>query len=241
MKSDRDNFGHASGSLFLHLLVIAISSLIVSCGTVHRTQSIAPGTPRYSIVHLEGRITSIPADSRWPSWVKVGVPYEYWAIIDNHAPDTWPLSSTRGHFEQKSEPTRYWLSLGSLRFNSESFGKDGQFLAAIVNDLNESNPDGYQIFSEGSHTWVRIPELPGLLLNGVEVSIKNKGSDRITSDQFPIRAFPLSERADWVHSPVIIGATRDRIRNQSLYGNLERFEVFQVSSEEGLARFGPFE
>ncbi len=217
------------------VVAIGIATLGGSCQSISDRHGADGVVPRYSIIHLEGRITKVPANSKWPHWVKVGLEYDYWAIIDNLVPDRH-LGPRNGSFRQREAPSRYWMMLGGTRFDSQRFSNKGVFSVEITDEVSGNNPDGYHIGSS-AQKWIAMPELPGLLISGVNVQIKNFRSDRITSDQLPIREFPLSERDEWILPPVIISATLDRIRSQAVYCDVETFEVFQVRSESELARF----
>lgn len=212
--------------IFARFAVFALSLMALSCASSAPTgiARVADREAKYSILHVSGKITRIPKDSKWPASVKIGAPFEYWAVIDNQAKDVKP-SPQHGVYLQTGAPARYELSIGSgFHFSSERISP--RRFTVSINDGLPANPDGYFI-SPNYHT--RIPEAPELHAVSFSISLATDYLNLIRTDKLPLR--PLETRhlnGGLGHQFYGRALLKETSQNHGIAGRAEKMEVFQA-------------
>lgn len=211
------------------ILLLAVLALI-SCATPSRRTSgvlvSSKEKPDFSILHVSGKLVRIPANSKWPSSIKVGTPFEYWFVIDNAVKDQMNTTSV-GNYPQSGWPARYDLKVGSLRFSSDR-AKTNVFVARI-RDGASPLADGYIFRSDLQNPLQEAPGLDAIVLN---LALRTSRSDIITSDRLPFRPIEPTQLLRDTTPQFRVTALLDTDRSdQSLIGAVNKFEVFQATAD----------
>ena len=213
-------------TLMKPLLLSLFSLLLVSCASPNREMRTAT-TPDLSVIHLQGKLTHVPAKSKWPASIKVGAAFDYWAVIDNRIADATP-SPNVGSYPQKTWPSRYDLKVGDVQFSSDRLPATSRTFGVSIQDEMPGNADGYIIHPLYHAT---LPEAPDLKSVSFKVSVHPKRNDVITSDKLPFHAIATN---------LLTGGSTAHFRgiayladnsDQMINGKVDTFEVFQASAE----------
>ena len=198
-------------------------SLLAACHGVPCSPPEDWARPDLSVVHLSGALTQVPNPSQWPESIKVGTPFEYWAVVDNRLLDSNPNPSV-GLYRSTEWPARYDLVVGGVSFSSDVFSPPSMQVG--IHDNYGPNDDGYVIVS-GYHTV--LPDAPGLKTVSFNIGLRTRDRDVITNDRLPLRAIDPA-RLDGGAVPHFRGAATGVSdgSDQTIGGRVTTFEVFQA-------------
>ncbi len=212
-------------------IVLSVVSLaLISCASPSKVGRSGSATPELSLVHLQGKITQMPAKSKWPASIKVGTAFDYWAVIDNRVSDG-SSSSNQGSYQQNAWPSRYDLKVGDLRFSSD--GLNPPTFGVTIYDELPGNSDGY-VIAQMYHT--NYPELSDLKTVHFIVSLRPQRSDLITSDKLPLHSISpslLTGNSGLPHFRGLANAKADG-SDQTFGAQADKFEVFQATADSPL-------
>ena len=210
-------------------LVLPFACLLLASCTYPPSSGPPPAAPALSILHLRGKITHIPANSKWPASIKVGATFDYWAVIDNRVSDS-NSSPRQGSYAQKAWPSRYDLKIGDFKFSSDRL--TAPTFSVTVYDGMPNSSDGYAINANFHDTF---PELPGLEAVQFGASLRTEKQDQITTDQLPIHPIPIADLVGG-YAPTFRGYAVDQTDHSGhpFHGDVEKLEVFQASADSPL-------
>ena len=202
-------------------------SLLAACHGVPCSPPEDSARPDLSVVHLSGALTQVPNNSQWPESIKVGTPFEYWAVVDNRIVDGEPNPNV-GLYRSTEWPARYDLVVGGVRFSSDMISPSGMQVG--IHDNHGPNNDGYVIVS-GYHTV--LPDAPGLKVVSFHIGLRTRDRDVINHDRLPLR--PMDpDQLDGGAVPHFRGVATSVSdgSDQTIGGSVTTFEVFQAYEDE---------
>jgi hypothetical protein len=211
------------------LIALLIACLaFVSCASRTIPSRTTRGAPELSVVHLSGKITQIPKNSKWPASIKVGATIDYWAVIDNRVPDT-ASSPHQGSYLQKTWPSRYDLRVGDFRFSSDRLPLTSNTFVATLYDEMPGNDDGYTISSMYHTTLTEAPELESIHFT---VNLRPQSHDIITSKKLPLHpiAVNLLTGGGVPHFRGVASLKSD-YSDQTFSAKADTFEVYQACAD----------
>lgn len=210
------------------ILTAVLALSLVACVAPHPATHTADSRPfaakpELSVLHVSGRISYVPPNSKWPASIKEGARFDYWAVLDNRVRDEDP-SRHHGIFMQKAWPSRYDLRVGDFRFSSDQHPEPAFSVGTFDGELN--NSDGYGISPMYHHSF---PELPGLEAVAFHVSLRTEKPAQITTDRLPVRPIPIADLGGGYH-PTFRGYGLDATDHSAhpFHGDIDKFEVFQA-------------
>ncbi|KAF0178579.1 MAG: hypothetical protein FD161_1884 [Limisphaerales bacterium] len=210
------------------LLPTMLALCLVACVAPQPLIPIA-AKPEISVLHVSGKIVSVPPNSKWPASIKIGARFDYWAVLDNRVRDENP-SPQEGSFPQKAWPARYDLRVGDFRFSSDRLNPPT--FSVSTYHARQGSSDGYSI-SPYFHT--PLPEAPELEAVSFTVSLRSEKKDQITTDQLPVRPIPIADLVGG-NAPTFRGAAylKTDHSDHHFQGDVDNFEVFQASADSPL-------
>lgn len=175
----------------------------------------------------------MPPKSKWPASIKVGTPFDLWAVIDNHVPNTG-VSMNYTNYAQKAWPSRYDYRIGGLQFSSN--GVSPSTFGVSIQDELPGNGDAYVIYAMYGSP---VPEAPDLEPATFKISLFPKDHTVITTAALPLRPIPVNVLTGGFlpHFRAIATAKSDH-SDQTLSGKADKFEVFQASADTPLRLSG---
>lgn len=220
---------HPAFSLSLLLLVLNFASCACN-NTSNSSAGPAPTTapPPLTIVHIAGKISEVPRNSVWPASIKVGKPFECWAVLDNRVKDS-NVDPHTGLYKMRSLALNCTVRLNNLVFSASSAA--GSPINVTVNAGRTGSLDGYIIAPLFGTTLPQAPKLAGI---ATIVNLQTHQPGVINTDALPLRVFPVKYLAHDAggHEQLYLSAftanPKDPNHNQLLQGRADTFEIFHA-------------
>lgn len=172
--------------------------------------------PHYIVLHLQGEILEVTQPAAWPTDVRKGAPYDYWATLDTRVSDS-AAAPGHGEYRMTAWPARFDLAIGAVRVSSDH-NRGMPFTLSIFDDY-AGQPDQWRL---ANLNFLSVPGLPGIQSVGVYVRLLAANSKAIQSSGIRMRPFPLMETADIRLNGQIVGGGEAFAR-----GNVTLFEVYR--------------
>lgn len=202
------------------LVAAGVLAMGSGCATTRVKQRSLDDGPEYSLIHLTGKITSIPNPKHWPGQLRIKAPVDLWITVDNRSKDTDPDNPNRGRYLLDEIPESWRIKIGGVGDFGYPTVTTAPFL--LVN-LSPSTHQGYG-FESGYIT--SPPDLPQHRSLLVTATLKS-GQAVLANDELPLTEIPV-ESFDKIREIRILATNRATGAVETITARVIRFKVRQT-------------